>query len=190
MAIEFPPRPARTGLRTALLTLLGLALPLIALGDGPAIPRVRANDSAALAKLLQEGTNRSSTFRRLVGSIDRTDGLVYVQEGHCGHHVRACLALTVQVAGSNRLLRIVVDAHRDRDELIAAIGHELQHAVEALGDPHVRDERTIYSFFDRIGATDRGRFETQAAIQTGLDVLAELKSGNARRRKADYHPET
>lgn len=140
------------------------------------IRRVRPNDSPLLARLLDEGANRSATFRRLVETIDQTDGIVYVQEGRCGHHVRACLALTVQVAGPHRVLRIVVDPRRDRDELIAAIGHELQHAVEALSDPHVRNDATIYSFFDRIGPTDRGRFETQAAIRIGFDTLAELRA--------------
>jgi hypothetical protein len=140
------------------------------------LPRVRPNDSPSIAGLLDEGTNRSATFRRLVETIDATDGIVYVQEGRCGHHVRACLALSVQLAGPNRILRIVVDMRRDHDELIAAIGHELQHAVETLSDPHVRNDATIFSLFDRIGPTDRGRFETQAAIRAGTAVWTELRA--------------
>jgi hypothetical protein len=145
---------------------------------GPSIPRVRANGDQSVALLLQEAADRSATFRRLVAMIDATDGLVYVESGRCGHKVRACLALSVRVAGPSRILRVLVDTHRDHDELLSAIGHELQHAIEALNDPHVTDDLTIYHFFERIAPTDKGRFETEAAIQVGLDVMAELgKSG-------------
>jgi hypothetical protein len=140
----------------------------------PRIPRVRDNGDPVIAALVQEATERSATFRRLVDRIDATDGIVYVEQGRCGHHVRACLALTVVVAGPHRILRIVVDTHREHGELLASIGHELQHAVEALSDPHVTDNNRIYFFFDRIGPTSKDRFETNAAIQAGLEVLAEL----------------
>jgi hypothetical protein len=140
----------------------------------PRIPRVRDTGDPLIAALVREATERSATFRRLVDTIDATDGIVYVEQGRCGHHVRACLELTVIVAGPHRILRIVVDTHRDHGELLASIGHELQHAVEALSDPHVTDNSRIYFFFGRIGSTSEGRFETTAAIQAGLEVLAEL----------------
>lgn len=143
----------------------------------PAIPRVRANGDQSIAALLQEGTLRSATFQRLVARIDASDGLVYVEHGQCHHQVRACLALTVRVAGPSRMLRIVVDTRRDHDELLAAIGHELQHAIEALGDSHVTDDMTIYNFFRRIAPTDKGRFETEEAIEIGLNVMSELRAG-------------
>jgi len=57
-----------------------------------------------------------------------------------------------------------------REEL-AAIGHERRHAVEVLGDPHVTDYHTMYSFFDRIGSSDQGWFETHAAIQAGRSPI-------------------
>jgi len=56
---------------------------------------------------------------------------------------------------------------------MASIGHELQHAIEVLRDPHVTDMRSAYSFLDREGPTGSGRFETEAAIQVGLHVSAE-----------------
>ena len=62
------------------------------------------------------------------------------------------------------------------ETLLASIGHELQHAVEVLSDPHVTDTRSIYFFFDRIGQIGQDRFETIAAIQAGLDVLAEWRA--------------
>ncbi len=74
-----------------------------------------------------------------------------------------------------------MDARRDHEALLASIGHELQHAVEALSDPHVTDNKKIYYFFDRIGPTGSGRFETHAAIQAGLAVLDELRATFVRR---------
>jgi hypothetical protein len=141
----------------------------------PPMPRVRANDDGWLAARLHEAIGRSPTFRRLVDAIDGSDGIVYVEHGWCGHEVRACLAMTVHVAGPNRILRIAVDTHREHDELLASIGHELQHAIEALSDPHVTNSHRLYSFFDRIAPGHDGRFETQVALQTGMDVLAELR---------------
>jgi len=110
-----------------------------------------------------------------VETINASDGIVYVEKGMCRHSVRACLVLTVDLAGPNRILRIAVSTHRDHEEVMAAIGHELQHAIEVLGDPHVTDYHTMYSFFDRIGPTGSERFETHAAVQAGMDVLHELR---------------
>ena len=144
--------------------------------EEPRMPRVRSNGDPSIAALIREATEHSETFRRLVETINASDGIVYVEHGKCGHHVRACLAFTVQVSGPNRILRVVVDPNRGHFELLAAIGHELQHAVEVLGDSHVTDYHTLYSFFDRIAPTDRDRFETIAAIQAGMDVLHELRT--------------
>jgi len=142
----------------------------------PPIGRVRDNGDRSIAMLLREGSDLSPTFRRLVETIDRSDGLVYVESGRCGHHVRACLAMTVRRAGPHRVLRILVDTHRDHEELVAAIGHELQHAVEVLSDPHVIDDVTIYNFFMHIAPSDKSHLETEEALQVFLDVLAELRT--------------
>jgi len=160
--------------------MLMIALLTVATVIGPdassRFARVRANGASSIAMLLQEGAQRSATFRGLLLRIDGTDGLVYVEYGRCGHSVRACLALTVRVAGPSRVLRILLDAHRDHDALLSAIGHELQHAIEALGDPHVTDDLTIYRFFERIAPRYKDRFETEAAIETGLRITAELRA--------------
>jgi hypothetical protein len=142
----------------------------------PRLPRVRANGIPSLAALLADGAAASAKFRRLVATIDASDGIVYIEPGTCRHGVRACLMLTVQVAGPHRILRIAVDTHRDRRELVAAIGHELQHAVEVLSDRHVIDYHTMYSFFEHIGPTGSERFETPAAVRVGMEVMAELRT--------------
>src|SRR5262245_19741675 len=62
------------------------------------LPRVRSR-SPSIAAIIREGSARSMTFRRLVERVDATDGLVYVDQGRCGHGVRACLLLAMVVAG-------------------------------------------------------------------------------------------
>jgi hypothetical protein len=140
----------------------------------PPLNRVRSNDPS-IAAVIQQAAVRSPLFRPLIATIDATDGLVYVDEGNCGHSVSACLTLSVQVAGPYRLLRILVDPHkREKDcDLMASIGHEPRHAIELLVDPTVRNYRSAYSFFDRVGPTGSARFETPAAVGTGLEVGAE-----------------
>ena len=138
-----------------------------------AVHRVRAEKPAVTA-LIDEGLARSATFAALVAAVDRTDGLVYVEEGTCGSRVRACLAMSLVVAGPYRVLRIQIHPRRPRRELIAAIGHELQHVLEALAEPGVRDSVALLHFFLRTAPTARETFETPAAIRAGLRVFDEL----------------
>jgi hypothetical protein len=138
--------------------------------------RVRS-ESPEIAAVISRASEVSATFRRLVATIDRTDGLVYVDNGKCGHGVRACLVLSVQVAGPFRILRIRVDSRRLDCGLMASMGHELQHAIEILSHPQVTSGAAAYLLYDRIAGqgtgADQGRFETAAAHRAGLDVRHE-----------------
>ena len=145
--------------------------------QAPPLVRVRSN-TPSIAAVIHVATQRSTAFRHLIATIGATDGLVYVDDGKCGHSVSACLRLSVTVAGPHRLLRILVDLTvRNNDcEIMASIGHELRHAIELLSEPNIRNYQAAWSFFDREAPTDRelGRFETPAAVRTGLAVLAEV----------------
>ena len=160
---------------TALLTVacVGIGETAKAQAQTAALPRLRAA-SPIIATALELGAERSPAFRALVARIGLTDGIVFVREGVCGHSVRACLHLSVSIAGPYRALFIQVDTRKVRGcELVGAIGHELQHAIEVLGDSNVRDGVAMLLFYHRIGPTASRRFETEAAIQTGLEVERE-----------------
>jgi len=136
------------------------------------LPRVRS-DSAFITAAIARGSELSPVFRRLIETIDASDGLVYVDEGICGHGVFACLLHTMQIAGSHRLLRIRID----RREVVGchvagSIGHELQHAIEVLSDASIRSSAGVFGYFDRNGA--KGSFETAAATQAGAAVDREV----------------
>lgn len=136
-------------------------------------PRVRSTNAVILAAIA-EGTSRSATFRSLVQTIERTDGIVYVEQGRCGHGVTSCLSLAIVPAGDFRLLRILVDDVRTVSSLIATIGHELQHAVELLTEPSVRTMSAAYNYYLREAPTGGDVFETTAAISAGLAVANDL----------------
>jgi hypothetical protein len=148
-------------------------------GTGPALVRVRS-DNPSIAAHIRDATRWSTTFRRLIETIAATDGLVYVEEGQCGHSVRACLSLSVQVAGPFRLLRVLVNTRgAAAGELMASIGHELQHAIEVLRDPHVTDTQSAYFLFTRAFGDSERTFETAAALNVGnhvgLEACAQAK---------------
>src|SRR5262249_41615943 len=104
--------------------------------------------STTIASLIQHATERSQTFRNLVQTIRASDGIVYIREGTCGHGVRACF-VDVTRAGPNRMLWVVLNVRGVDCDLMGSIGHELQHAVEVLGNPKVRDFGTMYFFYSR-----------------------------------------
>jgi len=144
-------------------------------------PHVRANGNPAVASLIEEASRTSETFRQLVAAIDGTNGLVYVEPGQCRHGVHACLTLSVTVAGPHRILRILLDLHRELSELIGSLGHELQHALEVLRNGRLTTTQAAYLFFAQIAPTGTGRFETDDAIRTGLQVEREALASRVRK---------
>jgi hypothetical protein len=137
------------------------------------IPRVRST-TATIASVIEQVSERSATFRRLVETINASDGIVYVEEGACGRGVSACL-VTVKVAGPNRLLWVWVDTRKLDAALMGLIGHELRHTIEVLSDPMVTNGHALSNFYQRQGwRSAEGRFETQAAIEAGEAVRAEV----------------
>ena len=141
--------------------------------QAPRVSRVRS-ENPLLAATIGRGVDQSPMFRRLIEAIDTTDGLVYIIEGKCGEGVRACLHMSLELAGPYRLLRILVNPRRAPGcELIPSIGHELQHALEALGNPRIKTSAGLSSFFHQIGPEGPRRFDTTQAVQVGLAVKKE-----------------
>lgn len=154
---------------------IGLAQP-VAAGDGePTIARVRSTDPS-VAALIDRAARQSATFQRLLATIQHTNGMVQIEPGVCGHSVRACLRMWMEAAASYRFLRVAIDRLKgDSDvDVMASMGHELQHAVEALSEPGITDGTRLYSFFQRFAPTEGDRFETTAAIHVGEAVRNEL----------------
>jgi len=145
-----------------------------------ASPRVRGS-SPEITQAIEQAQNESPTFRDLVATITRSDGIVYVHYGQCGRNVLACLLLAVTRAGPFRMLHIKVDPRRHGHALMVDIGHELSHAIELLNEPKVVDGNTAHNFYQRSAAVERYNFETQEAIETELKIDKELRDWAERR---------
>jgi hypothetical protein len=129
----------------------------------------------AIVSLMAQATERSATFRRLVQDIDASDSYVYVNEGKCGHGVRACF-VSVTASKANRFMRVVVDMRKADWDLMGSIGHELRHTLEVIGEPSVRDNTAKYFFYEQIGTHSvTGAHETEAATDAGNTVRSEVQ---------------
>jgi hypothetical protein len=135
--------------------------------------RVRG-ETARMVALITYATAQSTTFRGLVDRISTTDGIVYITEGHCRYGARACLPLTMTMMGRYRLLRILVDRRAADRDLMAYIGHELQHAIEVLSFRSVRSSSAMILLYQKICGVCGLWFETNAAVRVGNAVRDEL----------------
>jgi hypothetical protein len=145
----------------------------------PVGPRIRSSHPYIRA-MIEEAARRSATFRRLVTDIEETDGIVYVEQGACGHRVHACLALSVTPAADYRILRVLVDARQPDWNVMASIGHELQHALEVLANTRVTTAEGIFLFYQRESATMGETFETAAAERIGMAIEKDVNSFSKR----------
>jgi hypothetical protein len=157
-----------------ILTSWGASAQPVPPADQQRMNRVRS-DNPAIAALLTQASQRSTTFAELVKTINTTDGIVYVKEGTCGRGPRACFTHQVITAGPYRVLHILVDPHRPDGELMGAVGHELRHAIEVLSDPTITSDAAVRSFYKQNGVELNGVLETRAAIAAGADVRDELR---------------
>jgi len=137
---------------------------------------VRSSDRG-LKDLIGVAAQESKTFKELLAGVETTNGIVYVEPGKCSHGVHACLQFWMRVSGPNRFMRILIDRsmHQTAIETMSSIGHELQHAIEVLREPSIRDGVTMFNFFKQIAPTDNNRFETTAAVNAGDAIYDELR---------------
>ena len=137
--------------------------------------RVRGATPAVNA-MLASGVRRSSTFARLVREIGDTDLIVYVEvtntlplglDGRMTFLVRT---------GGVRYLRVQVPTNLGKDDLIAVVGHELQHALEVAAHPNVQSSQDLATLYRLIGLQSPGveRYDTAEARSIGRRVRAEL----------------
>jgi len=140
---------------------------------------VRSTSTEVVA-LIKDGADHSTSFSRLLEQIEASNGIVYVEFGHCAlGHLNGCLLPFVVPSTGGRYLRILVtpDKTREsRDQLIALIAHELQHALEVLAHPEVVDVDSMLAMYSRIGVPLAGRsgYETSAAHAVQNAVFSEL----------------
>ena len=99
-------------------------------------PRSVRSTDAVMLRLIEEGTERSVTFAALVDTIGHSNDIVYVEFGYCAFgHLDGCLLPFVASSQGGRYLRVLVTPDQNRrthDQLLALIGHGLQHALAVI----------------------------------------------------------
>ena len=138
---------------------------------------VRAT-SVEAQDLLARGVARSQTFSRLMAALDGSDVIVYVEVTRTlPSAVAGRLLFATTVPQGPRYLRVQITSDGTTSVRIAALGHELQHAVEVSTAPEVRCENSLAKFYERIGtegAIPRS-YDTLAAQVAGRQVLIEVQ---------------
>jgi hypothetical protein len=156
------------------LAALAAAVPDALAADPRAIPHIRSAERDII-ELLGEGCRRSSTFRKLVRTVEDSDLIVYVEmSSQVPSPVQAYLGW-VGAGGVNRYLRIMVKVPASAETLIALLGHELQHATEVAAAPEVRDETALEALYRRIGDDSGAGHDSPAARSIGAIVRDELR---------------
>lgn len=132
---------------------------------------------AETANLLLEGLRRSPTLRMLAERVEQSDvfvvcTLVPSLRGRRG-------ALIWMAANSDtRYVRAAVVSALPPDTIIATFGHELQHAVELVAAPWVKNLHLFEALYRQIGlreSSGSGSYDTEAAREAGHAVARELK---------------
>ncbi|HWI20074.1 MAG TPA: hypothetical protein VNT81_20115 [Vicinamibacterales bacterium] len=140
-------------------------------------PRIRPQDTR-IKQVLQEGAARSATFKALVDRIEASDVIVYVSINPLLKSSLSGALTWMTEAGGYRYVRASISSEMLFDQMIATVAHELQHAVEVIGDPNVRDERSLVALYKRIGHQNQlvapSGWETVAAQEAGWQVRREL----------------
>ena len=140
------------------------------------LPRLRSGNPV-IVRSIAKADQQSMTFHGLLESIARTDGIVYIETGICGHGVRACVPHSIARSGPFRLLRILIEppnTKRGDAHLAGVIAHELEHALEILADPKITDGAAMFRFYNNRQTPAAGAFETAAAIRIGDRVAGEM----------------
>ena len=142
----------------------------------PGGPRIRPQD-ARVARLLQEGLDRSATLRALVDRVEAGNVIVYVKTevGLAGHLDGGLTWLAA--SGGFRYVRVSIGPRLQGDAVIATLAHELQHVAEILDAPGVVCSRTLRDHFREIGlarSRDGHAWDTMAAQEAGRFVRREL----------------
>ena len=105
---------------------------------------VRSTDPR-VQEWLRIGAAESQTFRSLLNLLGESDLIVHVQAvdrlGTAGQ------TYFVTATGTARYVRIEVMFRGNVNEMVALIGHELQHAVEIAEERRIRDRQTLALFY-------------------------------------------
>jgi len=156
-----------------LLTLFADARPARA-GEISYAPQLRCLDADA-ARLLARAVALSPSVRSLVSKIEQSDLVVYIRMDD--RLTRYWGATTFMAAAAGlRYVMVGLTPRAYDDDLVAMLGHELQHVVEIADATNVRDVAALETLYRRIGWAGAfgNEYETAAAVDIGRQVAREV----------------
>lgn len=138
--------------------------------------------SADLRALIRAGYDGAPSFRALVEALTETDVLVYVEKAHFPHPSFEAGLRFMSTAGGRRYLKAEVNWTLSPQRQLAAIAHELQHALEIAESPGIVSGETLANHYHSIGWEREPRlgtrqFESRKAIDVGNRVYREYMAG-------------
>ena len=159
-------------------TVFLLAL-LATTGAASDLQRVRASDQR-IVSAINDGLTRSGAFRDLISRVEESDVIVYIEmqsELRGGRLMGGVKFVTATT--EFRYVRVGLNPDLTGNQLIATIGHELQHVAEIGNAPSVVSRETLTALYRVVGSENYARsdeWETVAAQRAGDLVRRELAS--------------
>jgi len=144
--------------------------------------RIRT-ESPYLQSVLSEAGSRSPTLRGLARKIDASNVIAYVTCGSFSSRLLAGRTFLGQTSDKARYVRVQVDCMLPRMNLIAILGHELQHVAEIAAAADVVDSQSFARLFRTIGyltcagQSSPEKFETDGALEAGERVREDYLRG-------------
>jgi hypothetical protein len=138
--------------------------------------RLRAVDPYS-KQIVAAGLQRSVTFAGLVNELEHDDVIVYLSLDQ-SLSVRAALTFIVYTKPAT-YVRVRIGPGLSAEQAIAALAHELRHALEIAGASRpVTSEHDLLELYRSIGfGVGAGEFESLAARATEHQVREELSIG-------------
>ena len=166
-------------LRSLALCAVVISAPALEAASPVISTNLRPQDQR-LTALIRAGSARSATLKSLIDRIEASRVIVYVAINPMMKPNLSGMLTWMTQAGGYRYVRVSISNDLTPDQMIATIGHELQHAVEVIEDETVSDEASLVALYRRIGqqsgSASPSRWETDAAQRTGFVVRKELAS--------------
>jgi len=171
----------RTLLGATLLLAISMLQPASAKEaiDGPHVRTGELPMRGAIAN----GVEQSMLFRRLVTRLEASNVIVYVASD-CSMTSLVGRLTFMSSAGERRYVMVRIACGLSPWQEIAAIGHELRHAVEIAEDPSVVDQASLAALYKRSGFASSlfkagTGYDSQVAIEAGRRVWDELSRAAA-----------
>jgi hypothetical protein len=145
----------------------------------PAMSAPHVRPERELRALVDEAAQGSALIRGLIDRLETLNVSVYVRARTFEQTDLEGRVALLTVVDGHRYLVIELACGRPRISQMAALGHELYHAVEIAEEPSVVDARTLAAFYERVGRrtdnwSSRQTFETEAAAAAGMRARREL----------------